>query len=83
MSEHEMMMAQLGQALQEIARPYSCDAPLPGAVQANLWRLGVRCDEQTPREQLVALLWARKRSLSLADQPIWGGPETRPPNHAA
>jgi hypothetical protein len=79
MSEHEMMLVQLGQALHEVARPYRCDAPLPGAVQANLWRLGVPCDEQTPRDQLVALIWARKRSLS---QPAWGGPGATPPNAA-
>jgi hypothetical protein len=83
MSEHEMMWVQLGRALDEVARPYRCDAGLPGAVQASLWRLGVPCDEQTPREQLVALIWARKRSLSLADQPRWGGPGATPPNNAA
>ena len=82
MSEDEMMLAQLGQALNEVARPYRCDAPLPGAVQANLWRLGVPCDEQTPRDQVVALLWARKRSLSVANQPTWGGPGTTPPSAA-
>jgi hypothetical protein len=38
-------------------------------VQAGVWRLGLACDEQTPREELVARLWARKRSLSLAIQP--------------
>jgi hypothetical protein len=78
-----MMWVQLGQALDEVARPYRCDAGLPGAVQASLWRLGVPCDEQTPREQLVALIWARKRSLSLADKPRWGGPGATPPNNAA
>ena len=79
MSEHEIMLVQLSQALHEVARPYPCDALLPGAVQASLWRLGVPCDDQTPRDQLVALIWARKRSLS---QPTWGGPGATPPSAA-
>ena len=82
MSEQELMLVQLGQALQEVARPYSCDAPLPGRVQASLWRLGVPCDELTPREDVVALLWARKRSLTVAVQPTWRGPGATPPNAA-
>jgi hypothetical protein len=82
MSERELVLVQLGQVLQQVARPYSCDAPLPGAVRADLFRLGVECDELTPRERLVALLWARKRSLSLANQPTWGGPGATPPDAA-
>jgi hypothetical protein len=79
MSEHELMLVQVGQVLQAVARPYSCDAPLPGHLQASLWRLGVPCDELTPREHVIALLWARKRSLSSAVQPQWRGPEATPP----
>ena len=82
MSEQELMLVQLGQVLHEVARPYSCDAPLPGHIQANLWRLGVPCDELTPREDVVALLWARKRSLTVAVQPTWRGPGATPPNAA-
>ena len=82
MSEHELMLVQVGQVLQQVARPYSCDAPLPGHVQASLWRLGVPCDELTPRAHVVALLWARRRSLSSAVQPPWRGPGATPP-HAA
>jgi hypothetical protein len=82
MSEQDLMLVQVGQVLQAVARPYSCDAPLPGHVQASLWRLGVPCDDQTPREQVVALLWARKRSLSSAVQPPWRGPGVTPPNAA-
>jgi len=78
MSEQELMLVRVGQALQAVARPYSCDAPLPGHVQASLWRLGVACDELTPREQVIALLWARKRSLSSAVQPPWRDPEPTP-----
>jgi hypothetical protein len=82
MSEQELMLVQVGQALQQVARPYSCDTPLPGHLQASLWRLGVPCNELTPREDVVALLWARKRSLSLAVQPTWRGPGETPPNAA-
>ena len=82
MSEQELMLVQVGQVLQEVARPHSCDAPLPGHVQASLWRLGLPCDELTPREHVVALLWARKRSLSSAVQPTWRGPGATPPNAA-
>jgi hypothetical protein len=78
MSEQELMLVQVGQVLHEVARPYSCEAPLPGHVQASLWRLGVPCDELTPRQHVVALLWARKRSLSSAVQPPWRGPEPTP-----
>ena len=82
MSEQELMLAQLGQALNQVARPYSCDEPLPAQTQANLWRLGVPCDERTPREDLVSLLWARKRHLSLGFQPRWDGPGETPPSAA-
>jgi hypothetical protein len=82
MSEQELMLFQVRQVLQEVARPYSCEAPLPPHVQASLWRLGLPCHELTPREDVVALLWARKRSLSLAVQPTWRGPGATPPNAA-
>jgi hypothetical protein len=76
------MLVQVGQVLQAVARPYRCDAPLPGHVQASLWRLGVPCGELTPREHVVAILWARKRSLSSAVQPPWRGPGATPPSAA-
>jgi hypothetical protein len=78
MSGTELMLAQIGQALDRVARPHQCDEALPVELQANLWRLGVPCDAQTPREELVSLLWARKRNLSLAFQPRWDGPGTTP-----
>jgi hypothetical protein len=77
-----VILVQLGQVLQQVARPYSCDAPLPGTVQADLWRLGVPCDALTPREQLIALIWARKRNLSMPGHPTLGGPGGVPPNAA-
>ena len=79
MSEQELMLVQVGQMLDQVARPHGCDDVLPAAVQASLWRLGVPCDELTPREQVIALLWARKRSLSSAVQPQWRGPQATPP----
>lgn len=82
MSEQDLMLVQLSLALNRVARPHQRDEALPGELQTRLWRLGVPCDELTPREQLVARLWARKRRLSLAAQPTWGGPGATPPNAA-
>jgi hypothetical protein len=76
------MMVRLGQALARVARPHRCDEALPAELQANLWRLGVPCDAQTPRDEVVSLLWARKRNLSLAFQPTWDSPGATPPNAA-
>lgn len=77
-----MMLIELKDALRKVARPYACDQALPVDVQASLWRLGVPCDEATPREELVAQLWARKRSLQMSVQPPWGGPGATPPSAA-
>jgi hypothetical protein len=82
MSEQELMLVQLRQALNRVARPHRCDEALPADLQANLWRLGVPCEARTPREEVVSLLWARKRNLSLAFQPTWDGPQATPPNAA-
>jgi hypothetical protein len=82
MSEHELMLVQVGKVLNLVARPHLSDAPLPFDVQASVWRLGLACDRETPREDLVARLWARKRSLSVAIQPRWDGPGTTRPNAA-
>jgi hypothetical protein len=78
MSEQELMLVQVGQVLEQVARPHRCDDVLPVEVQATLWRLGVPCDELTPRDELVSLLWARKRNLSLA----WSPPGQTPPTAA-
>jgi hypothetical protein len=82
MSEHERLLARLGSLLSQVARPHRCDDGLPDEVQAGLWELGVPCAEETSREELVARLWARKRSLLLVMQPEWGGPGVTPPNAA-
>lgn len=79
MSEHEWMLARLGEALMRIARPYHCDEALPVEVQGLLRQLGFSCDERTPREELIARLWARKRTLQFSLQPEWGGPGATPP----
>ena len=78
MSEQQLMLVQIGQALDRVARPHRCDEALPVELQANLLRLGLPFDAQTPRKELVSLLWARKRNLSLAFQPRWDGPGTTP-----
>ena len=63
MSESERMLMQLGEMLAKIARPYRADDDLPQEVRANLCQLGFPCSELTTREELIARLWARKRSL--------------------
>ena len=82
MSERELMLVHLGQALDRVARPHLCHEAVPVELQANLWRLGVPCDADTPRHEVISLLWARKRNLSLAYQPRWDGPGETPPNAA-
>jgi hypothetical protein len=79
MSEHEQMLAQLGELLARVARPYGCDEFLPDDVQATLWQLGFPCTELTSREEVIARLWARKRSLLTVINPGWGGPGVTPP----
>jgi hypothetical protein len=81
MSEHERLLVQLADLLALVARPHGCDDALPDEVQASLWKLGFACSEQTSREELIARLWARKRSL-LTMRPGWGGPGVTPPNAA-
>jgi hypothetical protein len=81
MSEHEQLV-QLGQVLAQVARPHGCDDRLSDEVQASLWQLGFPCSEQTSREELIARLWARRRSLLTAMPPDWGGPGAPPPDAA-
>ena len=83
MSEHERMLAQLGEILAKVARPYRPDdIDLPSDVRASLCQLGFPCSELTSREELIARLWARKRSLLGVMQPEWGGPGVTPPTAA-
>ncbi|HSS60231.1 MAG TPA: hypothetical protein VLK30_02100 [Candidatus Limnocylindrales bacterium] len=82
MSERERMLVRLGRMLEQIARPHSCNESLPTEVQAGLWQLGLPCTELTPREEIIAGLWARKRSLLTAIGPEWGGPGLTPPSAA-
>ena len=69
MSEQDGMLVWLGKLLEQIARPYRCDEELPPELQATLRRLGVACDESTPRQDVVAQLWARKRTVLQATPP--------------
>ena len=79
MSEHELMLVQLGDVLSKVARPHRCDDVLPVDVRAALWQLGMPCNDLTSREELVARIWAKKRSLLTATRPEWGGPGVTPP----
>jgi hypothetical protein len=79
MSEQELMLLQVGHVLSRVARPHRLDETLPVEVQANLWQLGFPCDEATPREEVIARLWARKRTLQINLQSAWGDPGPTPP----
>jgi hypothetical protein len=83
MSDQERMLAELGEVLSKIARPHHADDVLPFEVRAYLCQLGFPCSELTTREEVIARLWARKRSLLSAIQPEWGGgPGITPPSAA-
>jgi hypothetical protein len=82
MSEQEEQLHQLGDVLAKIARPYSVDEALPSEIRNSLWQLGFPCHDLTPREELIARLWARKRSLQMMVVPTWGGPGMTPPTAA-
>ena len=83
MSEHERLLARLGKILDQVARPHGCDEAVPVEVHASLRQVGVPCDELTTREELIARLWACKRSLMTLTQPGWGGgPRFTPPTAA-
>lgn len=82
MSEDERTLVMLGEALAKVARPHDCDDVIPVEVRTALWSLGVPCTDLTPRQELVARLWARKRNLLTAIQGHWGGPTLTPPSAA-
>jgi hypothetical protein len=82
MSEHERMLVQLGEILSRLARPYRAEDELPVDVRPVLCQLGFPCSELTSRQELIARLWAKKRSLLTAMQPDWGGPGITPPTAA-
>jgi hypothetical protein len=80
MSEQELMLVKVGQVLAQIARPHRCgDDGVPAELQANLWELGVACGDLTPREDVIAQLWARKRTLRVSIEPLWDGPAPTSP----
>jgi len=82
MSEHELMLVQVGEVLSKVARPHRCDDGLPVDVRTALWQLGFPCNELTSREEVIVRLWAKKRSLLSTMQPGWGGPGVTPPTAA-
>ena len=77
MSERDRLLIQLGEMLSRIARPYPADAELPMDVRSGLSQLGFPYTELTTREELIARLWACKRSLL-----EWGGTGVTPPSAA-
>lgn len=79
MSEQELMLLQVGQVIERIARPHRCDESIPVELQSNLLQLGFSCDGGTSREALITSLWARKRSLLLDVNRFWSGPTSTPP----
>jgi hypothetical protein len=82
MSEHERMLARLGEMLSQLARPHAVEDELSLEVRSGLCQLGFLCSELTTREELITRLWARKRLLMAAMQPQWGGPGVTPPSAA-
>jgi len=82
MSEQERLLAQLGDMLAKIARPHRADDELPIDLRSRLSQMGFPCSELTTREELIARLWARKRSLVAAMSAEWGGPGLTPPSAA-
>jgi hypothetical protein len=78
MSEQEQQLVQLGDVLAKVARPHRVDEALPSELRTSLWQLGFQCHDFTPREELIAQLWARKRNLQVMLPPTWGGGITPP-----
>lgn len=66
MSESERILADL---LKQVARPHPVGEQLAPDLQASLWQLGVACESSTPRQRVVALLWARRRTMTDATPP--------------
>ena len=66
MTQQEHTLATLGVALSQLARPHGCEETLSPRVLGTLKQLGVDCDGLTPRQDLIAELWARKRHLVTA-----------------
>jgi hypothetical protein len=79
MSEHERMLARLGEILSQVARPHAVDDDLPPELRSGLHGLGFPCTDLTTREELISRLWARKRILMAAIQPQWDGGPGAPP----
>ena len=53
------------EALAQITRPHRFNEELTLELRQCLRQLGVPCDEFTPRADLIAQIWAKKRGLSL------------------
>jgi hypothetical protein len=62
--DHELALI-LDAALAEVTRPHRFDEPLTSIVRDALCQLGLACDESTPRIELIAQIWDRKRRATL------------------
>jgi hypothetical protein len=82
MDEREITLSLLGEMLAKVARPHHADDELPSEVRRKLGLLGLPDVEFATREELIAGLWARKRSVLMAMEPDWGGPGITPPSAA-
>jgi hypothetical protein len=63
-SDQELVLI-LDAALAELSRPHRCDEPITPIVRDALRQLGLVSDESTPRADLIAQIWARKRQAAL------------------
>jgi len=63
-SDQELVLI-LDAALAELTRPHRCDESITPIVRDALCQLGLTCDESTPRADLIAQIWARKRQAAL------------------
>jgi hypothetical protein len=52
------------EALAQIARPRRIDERLTPELRQSLCQLGMTCDEFTPRAELFAQVWTKKRGLA-------------------
>ncbi len=82
MDGRERTLSLLGEMLARVARPHRADDELPTEVLRKLGLLGLASDQFATREDLIAGLWARKRSVLMAMEPDWGGPGITPPSAA-
>jgi hypothetical protein len=65
-SDQELVLI-LDTALAQVTRPHLSGEPVTPIVRDALHQLGLVCDESTPREDLIAQLWERKRQATVVE----------------